>query len=548
MAVLAVIAGAAVVSTPAPFAAAADSPSVGSPNRFMVSMGAQSANPIASAPVPTAGTQPQLNYHGGDVIEHAKVVAVVWGSGTYLPEIQSASAPSVSSFFTGVNDSQYFDWLSEYNTVSQSIGRGSFAGLYTIEPDPLNNTDTLDDATQIKPELLSQIAAGHLPAADADTLYFLFFRQGQVITSGSASSATNFCAYHGNTDDGLGNSIRYAVMPHTAAGDYCGVSVGWGNLENGMSHELIEAVTDPDVGTGPYGWYDGSGNEIADKCAYKVNGGLIGGDAQRYDVTGEWSNANHACIITEPSSVVSIGDASALEGNSGAHALKFPVTLSKPSTTSVTVHYRLSGLSATGGATKAPGVDFSDRGGATRAVTFPVLRTGQTAVQKTISVPVFADTTSGEGNETMSVSVVDVSPGWTASTPSATGTILDDDGASGVVLSTGDASISSGMIGDRTITLPLMLSQPAGTTVQVTYVVTPRSASPGTSQYSGEYTGSTTKTITFSARSVSKSITLKVFGDPGFHDPETFTVSITSVASTAAVTTLDGSATGTIIP
>src|SRR5262249_6983212 len=73
-------------------------------------------------------------YHGGAVISNVKVVQVIWGPGTYLPETTSTTSPSVASFLTAITNSPYLDWLSEYDTPNQTIGRGSFAGRYTISP------------------------------------------------------------------------------------------------------------------------------------------------------------------------------------------------------------------------------------------------------------------------------------------------------------------------------------------------------------------------------------------------------------------------------
>jgi hypothetical protein len=493
-----------------------------------------------------AGTQAQLAYHGGPVVEHVKVVAVVWGGGTFQPEVTGTGAPSVSSLLTAITDSPHFDWMSEYDTPTQSIGRGTFAGLYTIDPAPEANGSTLDD-TAIQSELLSRIAENELPAPDADTLYMLFFRQGQVITSGASSSATGFCAYHSSVPGPGSQNVRYAVIPDSASTTFCGPYAGWGNFEDSISHELVEVVTDPDVGTGDYAWYDSRGLEIADKCAYRAFGGLIGADSVRYDVTGEWSNNNQACIITQPPTEVSVGDATAIEGNSGSRVLKFPVTLSMPGQTSLTVSYHLSGGSATGGAKPGSGIDFKDSGGITKTVSFPLMGNGRTAVQKTIAVPVFGDTNPGEGDETMSVTLDSVTSGWSIARGDATGTILDDEGVAGATIATGDASVSSGMIGDRTISFPLMLSRSAGTPFTVTYTITPGTASAGTNQYFGDYSSAvTTKTITFTGSAVSKFVVVKVFGKAGYHDESEFTVTITGLSAGAPVSVLNDTGSGTI--
>jgi hypothetical protein len=72
---------------------------------------------------------------------------------------------------------------------------------------------------------------------------------------------------------------------------------------NVTSHEHMEAVTDPMLNA----WYDPSGFEIADKCAWNF-GALdkAGGQANLqlnghfYIIQQEWSNASAACVKTYP--------------------------------------------------------------------------------------------------------------------------------------------------------------------------------------------------------------------------------------------------------
>ena len=47
-------------------------------------------------------------------------------------------------------------------------------------------------------------------------------------------------------------------------------------MANIIAHEMEEAISDPDVSTGPWAWYMTNGNENADACAWKW-GQLLGG-------------------------------------------------------------------------------------------------------------------------------------------------------------------------------------------------------------------------------------------------------------------------------
>ncbi len=70
---------------------------------------------------------------------------------------------------------------------------------------------------------------------------------------------------------------------------------------NVTSHENIEAITDP-LGNA---WYDPSGNEIGDKCAWNFGsplGGTPGAEynepisSGKYWLQQEWSNAVVGCV------------------------------------------------------------------------------------------------------------------------------------------------------------------------------------------------------------------------------------------------------------
>src|ERR1700738_972711 len=57
-----------------------------------------------------------LTYYGGRALSNVQVVQVVYGSGTYLPQTTGNTTPTVSSFYAGVTNSPYVDWLTEYDT------------------------------------------------------------------------------------------------------------------------------------------------------------------------------------------------------------------------------------------------------------------------------------------------------------------------------------------------------------------------------------------------------------------------------------------------
>ena len=257
--------------------------------------------PRSQAHASVVGT-PRLHYWGGAVIANVKVVVVLWGTGRYTAQVSRTTPPNVSTFFAAVTASPYVDWLREYNPKGAKIGRGSVATRVVINPAAANDGSVIDDIVNIRPELSQQIRARHLPAPDANTVYALFFPAGHVVTQGGHDSNTGFSAYHNTVRYRGAVNLRYAVLPATAAGRKCGAMTGFGNISVAASHELAEAITDPDVGLAtrlapPLGWYDPMNGEIADISA-GIAANLVGPDGRTYTVQKLWSNRRHACVAS----------------------------------------------------------------------------------------------------------------------------------------------------------------------------------------------------------------------------------------------------------
>jgi hypothetical protein len=258
---------------------------------------------FASQPATFADSTSGVAYYGGPVISHVKTIAVFWG-----PSVDAETQSKIGGFLSSVVDSNYLDWLDEYNTkinavdgrkgTQQDIGRGKFVGTVTITP---KNAATTLDKTDVEAEIENQLDAGTLQAPDADTLYMVYFPPGITLTTGGISSCQDWCADHeGFVSQKYGN-VFYAMMPDLggACAFGCGSDAQFDNLTSASSHELVEAITDPicpNIGQNlayPAGWGSQDQQEVGDLCVSQESS-LTSGTAT-YVVQSIWDNSINGC-------------------------------------------------------------------------------------------------------------------------------------------------------------------------------------------------------------------------------------------------------------
>jgi hypothetical protein len=270
---------------------------------------------------------PPLTYHGGPIMQSVAIYTIFW----IPPTLQDGSATSVSSKYISVlnamlpdytghgidnNNTQYYQGTSP-KTYVKNIGH--FGGTFTDTSaypastcnDPIGGTNCITDP-QMQAEVAKVIKARGWPNGGLSNIYFLFTSSGEVscFDSSNADCAYNqYCAYHTNT---TGTPvIIYANEPY---GDpnFCqnpGVPSPNGDVfadteTTSTSHELSEAITDPEPNTG---WINSAGNEIGDLCAYNYGPNTYDlGKANQswnghpYEVQMEWDNHMSACEQVGP--------------------------------------------------------------------------------------------------------------------------------------------------------------------------------------------------------------------------------------------------------
>jgi hypothetical protein len=218
-------------------------------------------------------------------------------------------------------------------------------------------------------------------------------------------------------------------------------------------------------------------------------------------------------IGTAPLPLVSIGNASVVEGNARARQLKLTVTLSKPSTKSVTVKY------ATKSGTATAGTDFVGRSG---TVTIPA---GGTSGVVTIEVK---GDRSAEPQEAFTVKLTNPQRAalW-RTTGTATITSDDTPPSTGVRLSIGNATLVEGHQGTRALRFAVTLSESSPTTPVTVHYAT----SPGTAG-AADFTA-TSGTVIVPARAVSGVMSVRIKPDTVDEPTERFTVRLSNPSGAA---------------
>lgn len=252
------------------------------------------------APIP-------LQYNGGPVeASGSKNYLIFWeptGS-----TVASNYNSTLQQFFGDVGGSSLYGVAHQYyqtaGSSNQNIANSaSVGGTWTDTTAYPSNS--LSDA-QIQNEVTKAITANNW-ATGVGSEFFVYLAKGEnECMSRSTCSFSTFCAYHGDFTSGS-STVLYAAMPYAGTDlSGCGIQSG-GGTPNGAdtdaeisiaSHELMETVTDPLLNA----WFDASGAEIGDKCAYTYgptgsNGADITINSHPYIVQEEFDNSSLGCSI-----------------------------------------------------------------------------------------------------------------------------------------------------------------------------------------------------------------------------------------------------------
>ena len=232
---------------------------------------------------------PNMSWHGGPVIHGtAAVTPIFWGSSWGNAIFAGDKIEGIVSFYDGFGGSAYAGTNTEYTDGSGKTSSAvlSYPYKFDLSQGPSNGNTTTPILAEVCKVVPNPISGGYYPVY-VDT------------PRGSAG----FCAWH-SAGSCNGVPIQFAFFfnldgdaacsPGGSTGSYQSGhtnSQGLAAVANVSGHELSEMLTDPRLNA----WYDSSGSENADKCAWTFGSSLLTlKNGSTWKIQGNWSNAAYS--------------------------------------------------------------------------------------------------------------------------------------------------------------------------------------------------------------------------------------------------------------
>jgi hypothetical protein len=242
-----------------------------------------------------------IYYHGGPVMAGTVNIYFIW-YGNFVNGPAASDSMTTQDLLTslfsagGLGGSPYAKINSTYTDTSHAV-TGNFV-LAEWANDYYSHGKQLSDAT-VAAVVSSAISSRVLPK-DTNGVYFVLTSSDVAETSGFC---TQYCGWHSHATIG-GSDIKIAFVGNAdRCPSACEEQAKSPNGDSGadamasiMAHETNEAISDPDLNA----WYDTSGEENSDKCAWKWGAvkGTLGNGAYNMTVAAHnwliqmnWENA-----------------------------------------------------------------------------------------------------------------------------------------------------------------------------------------------------------------------------------------------------------------
>jgi hypothetical protein len=245
------------------------------------------------------GSSPNMTYHGGVIMPTAVTQSIFWGPswGSSPDEISG-----LDSWYVGFDGSHYAETSDEYTGSNGQVGPSTTPLGHLIDASAAasgGNTSAI--LSEVCKEIGTPVANGYYAVyVDLPRKHASYCAYHSVGFCPNSSTPVQF-AFFWKLDGDAG------CDPQDTSGLH---SQGLAALANVSGHELSEARTDPD---NPGAWYDASGQENGDKCAWTFNVPLVPfPNKTQWKIQGEWSNAAYTAGTGYPNSS---GQAGCLDGH-----------------------------------------------------------------------------------------------------------------------------------------------------------------------------------------------------------------------------------------
>jgi len=204
------------------------------------------------------------------------VKSIFWGSSWNTKAGDKITG--IDTFYDGFGGTNYEATNTEYTDGSGHVSTAVSSSGHVVDPSatPTGAPSTSAVFAVVARNVSNPVTNGYYP---------VYSERGR----GNAG----YCAWHswGTIN---GTPVQFAFFfnldndPGCDPNDTSGLhSQGLAALGNVSGHELSEALTDPHINA----WYDNSGAENADKCAWTFGGRLVAfSNGSQWKIQGNWSN------------------------------------------------------------------------------------------------------------------------------------------------------------------------------------------------------------------------------------------------------------------
>jgi hypothetical protein len=230
-----------------------------------------------------SGTSPSMTYHNGTVLHTTVTVPIFWGTNWANPSFVGDKISGLTTFYQTIGGSNYAATSDEYTDTSGQVTSAiSFSGPIVDTSQAAKNGSR---TSPILAEVCNALAASKItPVTNG---YY-------PVYTDTPRGHAGFCAWH-SWGSCNGVNVQFAFFfsldgdPGCDPVDTSGLhSQGLAALANVSGHEISETRTDPRGA----GWFDASGAENGDKCAWVFGTPLLTfGTNSQWKIQGNWSNA-----------------------------------------------------------------------------------------------------------------------------------------------------------------------------------------------------------------------------------------------------------------